>query len=81
MALSGMLGAAGLAAESIDTKASLTLEKGDAGFSITGIHLDVTAKVPGADAAKFAEVAENARKGCIISRALNTNITLDAKLA
>jgi osmotically inducible protein OsmC len=80
MALSGMLGAAGLTPDSIDTKASLTLEKGDAGFSITNIHLDVTAKVPGTDAAKFGEVAENARKGCIISRALNTNITMTAKL-
>src|SRR3954470_3741840 len=75
MALSGQLGASGLTAESIDTKASLTLEKTDAGFTITAIHLDVTAKIPGADAAKFDEAAQNAKKGCPVSRVLNTAIT------
>src|ERR1700679_1915765 len=49
MALSGQLGAAGLTAESIDTKAALTMEKTDAAFTITAIHLDVTVKIPGAD--------------------------------
>ena len=81
MALSGQLGNAGMTAESIDTKASLTLEKTDAGFTITAIHLDVTAKIPGADAAKFKEAAENAKKGCPVSRVLNTSITMDARLA
>jgi osmotically inducible protein OsmC len=80
MALSGQLGAAGLTAESIDTKASLTLEKTDAGFTITAIHLDVTVKIPGADQAKFEEAAQNAKKGCPVSRVLNTNITMDAHL-
>ena len=80
MALSGQLGAAGWTAESIDTKAALTLEKTDAGFTITAIHLDVTVKIPGADQAKFDEAAQNAKKGCPVSRVLNTNITLDAKL-
>ena len=80
MALSGQLGAAGLTAESIDTKASLTLEKTDAGFTVTLVHLDVSVKIPGADEAKFAEAAQNAKKGCPISRLLNTTITMDAKL-
>jgi osmotically inducible protein OsmC len=80
MALSGQLGNAGMTAESIDTKASLTLEKTDAGFTITAIHLDVTVKIPGADQAKFDEAAQNAKKGCPVSRVLNTNITMDAKL-
>jgi osmotically inducible protein OsmC len=80
MALSGQLGAVGLTAESIDTKASLTLEKTDAGFTITAIHLDVTVKIPGADEAKFNEAAQNAKKGCPVSRVLNTNITMDAHL-
>jgi lipoyl-dependent peroxiredoxin len=81
MALSAQLGNAGMTAEAIDTKASLTLEKTDAGFTITAIHLDVTAKIPGADKAKFDEAAANAKKGCPVSRVLNTNITMDAKLA
>jgi lipoyl-dependent peroxiredoxin len=81
MALSGQLGASGMTAESIDTKASLTLEKTDAGFTITAIHLDVTAKIPGASADKFNEAAQNAKKGCPVSRVLNTNITMDAHLA
>lgn len=80
MALSGQLGNAGMTAESIDTKASLTFEKTEAGFTVTGIHLDVTVKIPGADQAKFDEAAQNAKKGCPISRLLNTNITMDAKL-
>jgi osmotically inducible protein OsmC len=81
MALSGELGKAGYTAEAIDTKASLTFEKTNVGFSITTIHLDLTAKVPGADKAKFLAAAEAAKKGCPVSRVLNANITLDAKLA
>jgi lipoyl-dependent peroxiredoxin len=80
MALSGQLGAAGMTAEAIDTKASLTLEKTDAGFTITAIHLDVTVKIPGGDQAKFDEAAKNAEKGCPVSRVLNAAITMDAKL-
>jgi osmotically inducible protein OsmC len=80
MALSAQLGNAGMTADAINTKASLTLEKTDAGFTITAIHLDVTAKIPGADAAKFNEAAQNAKKGCPVSRVLNAAITMDAKL-
>jgi osmotically inducible protein OsmC len=80
MALSGQLGNAGMTAESIDTKASLTFEKTEAGFTVTSIHLDVSVKIPGADQTKFDEAAQNAKKGCPISRLLNTTITMDAKL-
>jgi osmotically inducible protein OsmC len=80
MALSAQLGNAGMTAESIDTKATITLDKIDAGFTITSSHLDVEVKIPGADQAKFDEAAQNAEKGCPISRVLNTNITMDAKL-
>jgi osmotically inducible protein OsmC len=80
MALSGQLGAAGMTAESIDTKASLTFEKTDAGFTITQIHLDVTVSIPGADQAKFDEATQNAKKGCPVSRVLNTTITMDTHL-
>ncbi len=81
MALSGQLGNAGMTAESIDTKALLTMEKLDAGWTVTAIHLDVTAKIPGADTAKFQTAAENAKKGCPISRLLRAEITMEAKLA
>ncbi len=80
MALSAELGKASLTPESIDTQANLTMEKTDAGFTITAVHLDVKAKVPGTDQQKFAEIAENAKKGCPVSRVLNAKITMDAKL-
>lgn len=80
MALSAQLGNAGMTAQSIDTTATVTLEKTDAGFTVTASHLQVTAKIPGADKAKFDEAAKNAEKGCPISRLLNAKITMDAKL-
>ena len=80
MALSGKLGAANLTAESINTTAAVTLEKTDAGFTITAIHLDVTARVPGADQAAFETAANEAKAGCPVSRLLNATITMDAKL-
>jgi lipoyl-dependent peroxiredoxin len=80
MALSAELGKAGLTAESIDTSANLTMEKTDAGFTITKIHLTVKAKIPGADAAKFEEIATGAKKGCPVSRVLNATITMEAAL-
>jgi osmotically inducible protein OsmC len=58
----------------------VTLEKTDAGFTVTSVHLDVKAKIPGADAKAFETAANNAKTGCPISRLLNTKITMDAKL-
>jgi osmotically inducible protein OsmC len=80
MALSAELGKAGMTAESIDTNAVLTMEKTDAGFTITAVHLDVSAKIPGADPGKFEEAALSAKKGCPVSRVLNASITMSAKL-
>ena len=80
MALSGQLGNAGLTAENISTTAAVTLEKTDAGFTITAVHLDVTAKVPGANQQAFKEAADNAKAGCPVSRLLNADITMEAKL-
>ena len=80
MALSAQLGNAGMTAESIDTNATLTLDKTDAGFTITAVHLEVKVKIPGADQAKFDEAAQNAKKGCPVSRVLNATITMDAQL-
>lgn len=80
MALSGQLGTAGMTAEQISTSATVTLEKTDAGFTVTTVHLDVTARIPGADSAAFETAANNAKAGCPISRLLNAKITMDAKL-
>ena len=80
MALSKQLNDAGFTADSINTTASVRLEKTDAGFSITNVHLEVTARVPGADAAAFETAANNAKAGCPVSRLFNAEITLDAKL-
>ena len=78
MALSLILGEAGMTAEKIETQAAVTLEKVGDGFSITSSHLDVTAKIPGADAGAFQKAALNAKAGCPISRLLNTKITMEA---
>lgn len=80
MALSGQLGQAGLTAESISTTATVRLEKTDNGFAITSVHLDVTARVPGADQQSFETAANNAKAGCPVSKVLNAEITMDARL-
>ena len=80
MALSGQMGSAGLTVGDIRTTATVTMEKLDAGFTLTAVHLDVAVKSPGADKAKFEQAAQNAKTGCPISRVLNATITMDAKL-
>ncbi len=80
MALSGQLGNAGLTAESINTMATVTLDKTDGGFTITAVHLDVTARIPGAEQGAFETAANNAKAGCPVSKVLNAQITMDAKL-
>jgi osmotically inducible protein OsmC len=80
MALSGQLGNAGMVAESIKTTATVKLEKTEAGFTITEVHLMVTARIPGADGAAFETAANNAKAGCPISRLLNAKITMEAEL-
>jgi osmotically inducible protein OsmC len=80
MALSAQLGNAGLTPESLETTASVTLEKLEAGFTVTKVHLDVEARIPGADQAAFQKAAEAAEKGCPISRLLKAEITMTAKL-
>jgi lipoyl-dependent peroxiredoxin len=80
MALSAQLGAAGMTAQSIDTTATVTLEKLDSGFAITSVHLQVKARIPGADKAKFDQAARNAETGCPVSKVLNAKITMDASV-
>jgi lipoyl-dependent peroxiredoxin len=80
MALSGQLGAAGITAQNLETTASVTMEKLEAGMTITKVHLDVTAHIPGGDQAAFDKAAANAKAGCPVSRLLKADITMTAKL-
>ncbi|MGY4524836.1 OsmC family protein [Pseudomonas sp. UBA4617] len=80
MALSMMLGEAGLTAERIDTAAEVTLDKQPDGFAITAVHLVLRAKVPGASEAQFLDIANKAKAGCPVSKVLNARISLDAAL-
>jgi len=80
MALAGQLGNANLKPDQIATTATVTMEKLEAGWTLTAVHLDVAAKVPNATAAAFETAANSAKVGCPISRVLNARITMDAKL-
>jgi lipoyl-dependent peroxiredoxin len=80
MALSNELGNAGLTPESIRTTATVTLEKTDAGFAIPAVYLALQAKVPGADQATFAQLADRAKTGCPVSKLFKADITLEATL-
>lgn len=80
MALSLMLGEAGLTPDKIETTAEVTLEKVGAGFEITASHLTVKAIIPGADQARFEEIANKAKVGCPVSKLLKATITMDARL-
>lgn len=82
MALAAALGRGGFTPNSVETEATVTLEKTDAGFTVTSIHLDCRASVEGIDDAQFQEIASNSKQNCPISRALGAveSVTLDAKL-
>ena len=80
MALSLMLGQAGLTPERIETRAEVSLEKVGEGFAITASHLDVSAKVPGTDVAAFQRIATQAKEGCPVSKLMTAKITMDARL-
>jgi osmotically inducible protein OsmC len=80
MALSNELGGAGLTPASISTTAAVTLERTSAGFTITAVHLDVTARVPGASQQAFEAAAAAAKSGCPVSKVLKADITMNAKL-
>ena len=80
MALSLILGEAKLIAESMETKADVTLEKQGDGFAITKVHLTLSAKIPGADQATFDDLTAKAKAGCPVSKLLRAEITLDATL-
>jgi osmotically inducible protein OsmC len=80
MALSLILGEAGLTADEMNTQADVTLEKQGDGFAITKVHLTLKAKIPGTDNAKFQELAAKAKAGCPVSKLLKADVSLDASL-
>jgi lipoyl-dependent peroxiredoxin len=80
MALSGKLTGAGFPPEKLNVRANLTLEQVQGSWTITTINLDLSAKIPGIDRAKFETLAADAKANCPVSRLLKANITLDAKL-
>ena len=80
MALSLILGEAGLTATQMDTTAKVTLEQVEGGFAITAVHLTLKAKIPGTDQAKFTELANKAKAGCPLSKVIKADITLEATL-
>jgi osmotically inducible protein OsmC len=80
MALSLQLGEAGIKPERIETKATITFEKLDTGFTITRSHLDVAVRAPGADRAKFDAAAQKAKTGCPLSKVLRAEISMEARL-
>ncbi|MES2129772.1 MAG: OsmC family protein [Pseudomonadota bacterium] len=80
MALAAQLGEAGMTAKSLQTTATVTLDKHDDAFSITGVHLNLVAAIPGANQEAFEAAALKAKQGCPVSKLLNAPITLDARL-
>ncbi len=80
MALSSELGKLGMTAESLDTKATVTLDFIDGKPTITASALEVTARIPGADRDKFNEAVHNAEVGCPVSRVLNAKVSAQATL-
>lgn len=80
MALSLILGESGITPERIDTTATVSIEQSDDGFEIPSVHLDVKARIPGANAAAFETAANNAKAGCPVSKVLNARITMNAQL-
>jgi lipoyl-dependent peroxiredoxin len=81
MALSAQLEGAGIKADSLQTTATVTLDKTGDGFAISAVHLDVVAKIPGSPQQAFDTAAANAKAGCPVSKVLNAKITMDARLA
>ena len=81
MALAKLLGEAGMTADSLDTRAEVTLDKDGDGFRISAVHLTLTASVPGASREAFEQAVEAAKSGCPVSQLLNAEITLQATLS
>ena len=80
MALSAQLAGAGVTAERLETTATVTMEKLDKGWTITAVHLELKAKIPGASREAFEIATAEAKANCPVSRVLNAKITMTASL-
>jgi osmotically inducible protein OsmC len=80
MALSAQLGGAGMTATRLETTATISLEKVGDSFAITKSHLDLVAKIPGADKAKFDAAVKAAETGCPVSKLFKAEISVTARL-
>ncbi|HKV04749.1 MAG TPA: OsmC family protein [Candidatus Acidoferrales bacterium] len=80
MALSAQLGTMNFSPERIRTTAAVSLEKLDAGWTISRVHLDVAARIPGISASAFESAAASAKANCPVSRLLKADITMTASL-
>ena len=70
----------GEVAKWIETEATVSLEKSPDGFAITGVHLDVSASVPGSEPEQFQAAAQKAKAGCPVSKLLRAPVTMNALL-
>jgi lipoyl-dependent peroxiredoxin len=75
-----MLGMANFVPEQVDSKSDVVIEKDGDGFSITSVHLTVTAKIPGIDRDTFQSIASKAKAWCPVSKLMNAEIGFDATL-
>jgi osmotically inducible protein OsmC len=80
MALTAALGRAGFTPKRLATQATVSLEQLEGAWTLSAVHLETEAWVPGIDAAKFGEIAADAKANCPVSRLLRATITLHAKL-
>jgi osmotically inducible protein OsmC len=80
MALAFQLQGAGITPEELHTEAAVTLEKDSSGFRISRSALALRGKIPGVGEEQFLQMAREAEKNCPVSKVLNAEITLDAKL-
>ena len=80
MAFSAELGKAGITPQSIETAASVSLNKTDAGWRVTQIDLEVVAQASGADRAKVEQAGNAAKEGCPISKLVNAQISMQLRV-
>jgi len=80
MALAARLSKAGFVPDQLTTQATVNLEQVNGNWTLTAVHLEVSAKVPKIEPAKFEELVQDAKTNCVVSRALNAKITLTSQL-
>ena len=80
MSVVRMLGMANFVPEQVDSKSDVVIEKDGDGFSITSVHLTVTAKIPGIDHDTFQSIASKTKAWCPVSKLMNAEIGFEAAM-